>query len=204
MPQKHPSKTLWLCRGQNRSLFFLSSLSVQCNNNTSAFLFLCKWDVGNEASKGIIKGNGQWKVGLGICLAKLRKGNVREINKHPGRHLLNFATSNISWKLLSAALKSLWSVKRQSTQLFYVPKQLSPQRQPCDLLFIRIFECENQELGELTFILKHLKYLGFKSLNCTWMLLNYFSIYQSEKGQQERTEGENRLGWSKYNEERDK
>lgn len=36
------------------------------------------------------------------------------------------------------------------------------------------------------------------------MLLNYFSIYQSEKGQQERTEEENRLGWSKYHEERDK
>lgn len=36
------------------------------------------------------------------------------------------------------------------------------------------------------------------------MLLNYFSIYQSEQGQQERTEGENRLGWSKYCEERDK
>lgn len=36
------------------------------------------------------------------------------------------------------------------------------------------------------------------------MLLSYFCIYQSEKGQQERTEGENRLGWSKYRKERDK
>lgn len=52
--------------------------------------------MGNEASKGIVKGNRQWKVDLGICLAKLRKGNVREINKHTGRQLLNFATSNIS------------------------------------------------------------------------------------------------------------
>lgn len=52
--------------------------------------------MGNEASKGIIKGNRQWKVNLGICLAKLRKGNVREINKRPGRQLLNFSTTNIS------------------------------------------------------------------------------------------------------------
>lgn len=52
--------------------------------------------MGNEASKGITKGSRQWKVDLGICLAKLRKENVREINKHMGRQLLNFATSSVS------------------------------------------------------------------------------------------------------------
>lgn len=157
------------------------------------FLFLSKWSMGNEVSKGITKGNRQWKSDLGICLAKSRKENVREINKQLVRQLLNFATSNISWKL-SAAFKSLWSEKRQG-------------RVHSFFMLLSGFHIRYNYVDKNIWMWKALvnwvnlytEYLGHKSLNCTWMLLNYcFSTHQSQKRDIER-ELKKKIRWGGIN-----